>query len=186
MAVRRSKSSAHYVDNKVFEAAMRVFIEDCRAAKAAGKERPKIPDYIGMCIFNICHGLGKKINFVNYSYVSDMIGDAMENCIRYIDRYNPDHPRANAFSYFTTTAGYAFIRRIDTEKKEAYVKAKSLLMAVINDQAPDAKDSEFFLSDHKRMEEHHIYDVISDFEVKREKKRERAAEAKKLKESQKE
>ena len=52
-----------------------------------------------------------------------MIGDGIENCIRYAKNFNPDKSK-NPFAYFTQIIYYAFIRRITKEKKQTSIKQK--------------------------------------------------------------
>lgn len=122
-----------YVDNQKFYAAMTEFIYKCREAKSNGAERPEIPNYIGDCIIKITTGLGHTHGFRNYSFLDDMKADAIENCVRYVDRFDPDR-FDNPFSYFTQISYYAFTRRITKEKKQAIVKgtlmANAPLMAL--------------------------------------------------------
>ena len=50
-----------------------------------------------------------------------MILDGIENCIQYIDNFDPDKS-SNPFAYFTQIIFYAFLRRIAKEKKQSYIK----------------------------------------------------------------
>ena len=50
-----------------------------------------------------------------------MISDGIENCLQYIHNFNPEKSN-NPFAYFTQIIYYAFIRRIQKEKKQAHVK----------------------------------------------------------------
>ena len=82
------------------------------------------------CIFDlanslkkIAYGLGNKSNFINYTYRDDMISDGIENCLQYMNNFNPKKSN-NPFAYFTQIIYYAFIRRIQKEKKQQDVKAK--------------------------------------------------------------
>ena len=52
-----------------------------------------------------------------------MISDGIENCISYCKNFNPEKSK-NPFSYFTQIIYYAFLRRIEKEKKQAYIKHK--------------------------------------------------------------
>ena len=52
-----------------------------------------------------------------------MILDGVENCIQYIDNFDPSKSN-NPFSYFTQIIYYAFLRRIAKEKKQSYIKGK--------------------------------------------------------------
>ena len=50
-----------------------------------------------------------------------MISDGIENCLQYIHNFNPEKSK-NPFAYFTQIIYYAFIRRIQKEKKQSHVK----------------------------------------------------------------
>ena len=67
----------------------------------------------------------KKPNFVNYQFKEDMIGDGIENCLQYCENFDPKKSN-NPFSYFTQIIYYAFLRRIQKEKKQNYIKYKYL------------------------------------------------------------
>lgn len=115
--------ASHYVDNKEFLAAMKEFRASVLAAKEANAEPPKIPNYVGDCILKIATHLSYKPCFINYSYRDDMILDGVENCIQYINNFDPDKS-SNPFSYFTQIIYFAFLRRIEKEKKQSYIKSK--------------------------------------------------------------
>jgi len=67
--------------------------------------------------------LAYKSNFVNYTFRDEMILDGIENCITYIDNFDPEKSK-NPFAYFTQITYYAFIRRIQKEKKQMDTKKK--------------------------------------------------------------
>ena len=54
-----------------------------------------------------------------------MICDGIENCFMYINNFNPKKS-LNPFAYFTQIIYYAFLRRIQKEKKQLYTKHKML------------------------------------------------------------
>tara|TARA_R110000764_G_scaffold49661_4_gene109707 strand:+ start:298 stop:840 length:543 start_codon:yes stop_codon:yes gene_type:complete len=95
-----------------------------REAEDAGEGRPRVPDYIGTCIFQIATRLATKPNFSGYSYKEDMISDGIENCLLYIMNFNEEKSQ-NPFAYFTQIIWYAFLRRIAKEKKQMYIRFKS-------------------------------------------------------------
>ena len=117
MAKTMKKKTAHYVDNKKFLEAMKEWKEKCREAEETGEERPQISNYVGECFLKIANGLSYRPNFINYTYKEDMISDGIENCLQYIHNFNPDKSN-NPFAYFTQIIYYAFIRRIQREKKQ--------------------------------------------------------------------
>jgi hypothetical protein len=114
---------AHYVNNADFLAAIVVYREQVAHAKEHGLEKPMISNYIGECILKIGTHLSYKPNFINYSYREDMILDGVENCIQYIDNFDPAKSN-NPFAYFTQIIYYAFLRRIAKEKKQSYIKGR--------------------------------------------------------------
>jgi DNA-directed RNA polymerase specialized sigma24 family protein len=97
---------------------------DCNDAENAGEELPRVPNYIGTCIYQIATRLATKPNFSGYSYKEDMISDGIENCLLYIGNFNPEKSK-NPFAYFTQIIWYAFLRRIAKEKKQMYIRFKS-------------------------------------------------------------
>ncbi len=119
------KKGAHYVDNAKFLQAMKDWKEQCKDAEEAGDETPRISDYIGECFLKIANGLSYRPNFINYTYKQEMISDGIENCLQYIHNFNPEKSK-NPFAYFTQIIYYAFIRRIQKEKKQTHVKHKMI------------------------------------------------------------
>lgn len=114
---------ANYVNNNDFLAAIVVMKQNVKNATENGLPKPIISNYIGECILKIATRLSYKANFINYSYRDDMILDGIENCIQYIDNFDPDKS-SNPFAYFTQIIYYAFLRRIAKEKKQSYIKGK--------------------------------------------------------------
>ena len=123
MAKRRDPNSRHYVDNKEFLVAITEYRERVQAAKAAGVQKPRVTEYLGECMVKIANHLAYKSNFVNYTFRDEMILDGIENCITYIDNFDPEKSK-NPFAYFTQITYYAFIRRIQKEKKQMDTKKK--------------------------------------------------------------
>jgi hypothetical protein len=127
----KRKRSEHYVNNKELLAAMvayrneveRTFIQ--KYGREPTKEdrskhwetKPPIPRYIGECFLKIANHLSFKPNFVNYMFKEDMISDGIENCVQYIHNFNP-------VAYFTQIIHYAFLRRIQREKRQLEIKNK--------------------------------------------------------------
>ena len=122
---RKRVVSEHYVNNKEFLEALIVFKAKCAQAKEAGEPRPRISNYIGECFLKIATHLSYKPNFVNYMFREDMICDGIENCLQYIENFNPEKSK-NPFAYFTQIIYYAFLRRIQKEKRQLEIKNKIL------------------------------------------------------------
>jgi hypothetical protein len=120
---QKELNTEHYVDNKQFLAEMINWKKQIREAEDTDDDRPPISNYIGECFLKIAERLCSKSNFANYPYKEEMIGDAIENCLMYAHNFNPRKSK-NPFSYFTQIIYYAFLRRIEREKKQGYIKYK--------------------------------------------------------------
>lgn len=118
-------NKTHYIDNKIFYKAMSEWKKLVVEAENIGEGRPPITEYIGECFMKIAEHLSYKPNFMNYPYKEEMVGDAIENCLMYAHNFDPEKSK-NPFSYFTQIIYYAFLRRIEKEKKQAYIKFKSI------------------------------------------------------------
>ena len=121
----KPKQKPHYVDNKKFLIAMTEYRESRIKAEEEGQKRPQVTNYIGECYLKIANHLSYRPNFINYTYRDDMISDGIENCLQYMDNFDPEKSK-NPFAYFTQIIYYAFIRRIQKEKKQQQVKQKMI------------------------------------------------------------
>ena len=119
----KKSENRHYVNNKDFLAAMTEYRENRLAAEEKDLPKPRVTEYIGECFVKIANHLAYKSNFVNYTFREEMILDGIENCITYIDNFNPEKSK-NPFAYFTQITYYAFLRRIQKEKKQLDTKYK--------------------------------------------------------------
>lgn len=116
-APKEKKVKKNFVDNKLFYEAMSAHRKICVEAKENQKPKPKITNYIGKTFLDIAEHLSMRPNFSNYIFRQDMVMDAVENMIVYAGNFDPEKSK-NPFAYFTQVAWYAFIRRIDREKKQ--------------------------------------------------------------------
>ena len=136
------KAKVHYVDNKKFLAAIVERKERIREAEEIGEQKPRITNYLGECILKIANHLSYRPNFINYTYRDEMISDGIENCLQYIDNFNPEKSK-NPYAYFTQIIYYAFVRRITKEKKQQKIKDRILRRSNIQDMiAVQAHDDE--------------------------------------------
>ena len=156
----KKKATQHYVDNKKFLEAMVIYREKVNKAKENNRKKPDVTNYIGECFLKIANHLSYRPNFINYTYRDDMISDGIENCLQYMNNFNPDKS-TNPFAYFTQIIYYAFIRRIQKEKKQQQVKQKMIANAGVEnimDQL-DGDDSQYrsqlldFLQRNQKLEE---------------------------------
>lgn len=121
------KSLKHYIDNQKFCKSMTEWKKKVNRAEQCGESRPPVTDYIAESFLKIAEHLSHRPNFINYPFKDDMIGDGVENCLLYAHNFDPDKS-SNPFSYFTQIIYYAFLRRIEKEKKQAYIKYKAMQM----------------------------------------------------------
>ncbi len=119
----KAKDKLHYVDNKKFLQAMVDWRLKVQKAEDKKRKKPVVTNYIGECFLKIANHLSYRPNFINYTYRDDMISDGIENCLQYMNNFNSEKS-SNPFAYFTQIIYYAFIRRIQKEKKQQDIKAK--------------------------------------------------------------
>ena len=156
----------NYVNNKDLLESLIQYKEACKEAEDSGDEIPRVPDYIGEAIFMIANRLATKPNFSGYSYKDDMISDGIENCLQYIHNFDPEKSK-NPFAYFTQIIWYAFLRRIQKEKKQLYIRFKSSQKMMSDMQVMDGSDNLITMSEPPE----YINDFIDEFEGKLSKKR---------------
>jgi hypothetical protein len=136
------KKTIHYVNNKEFLQAIVERKTLIKEAESVGEGPPQITNYLGECILKIANHLSYRPNFINYTYREEMISDGIENCLQYIDRFDPAKS-SNPFAYFTQIIYYAFVRRITKEKKQQMIKEKLLKESNIESRiAVQAHDNE--------------------------------------------
>lgn len=130
------QNKPHYVNNKDFSLAVVEYVKQKQRAVESGKTAPIVPDYIAECFLKIAEGLSHKSNFVRYTYREEMVMDAVENCLKAIENYNIEAATRtgtpNAFAYFTQISWYAFLRRINREKKQQDIRMKYISEAGID------------------------------------------------------
>jgi hypothetical protein len=140
--------SSHYVDNKKFLQALIEYRSSIDAAKEQGKEHPQVPNYIGECFIKIATHLSYKSNFINYTFKDDMISDGIENCLTAVAKFDPAKS-SNPFAYYTQIIYFAFLRRIQKEKKLQATKYKMIenmdLDAIITQEHDNGEFNNQFL-----------------------------------------
>jgi hypothetical protein len=150
------KKKKNYVNNPDFLQALIDYKEASALAKKNKTKPPPIPNYVGECWMKIAEGLSHKPNFINYTYRDEMMADGIENCLMYFNNFDPTKSK-NPFAYFTQIIYYAFLRRIQKEKKQQYVKYKATEQIGILDEF---EMMEFEDGTSKQFE---LYDNISTF-----------------------
>ncbi len=117
--------STHYVDNKKFLSELIKHKEKVTKAKDKQIDKPMVSNYLGECFLKIATHLSYKANFINYTYRDDMISDGIENCLVAVEKFDPEKS-SNPFAYYTQIIYFAFVRRIQKEKKQQATKYKML------------------------------------------------------------
>ena len=156
MSEIKPKKTKQYVNNLDFLKALIDYKEASKQAKKNKTAPPAIPNYIGECFMKIAEGLSHKPNFINYTYRDEMMADGIENCLMYFDNFDPTKSK-NPFAYFTQIIYYAFLRRIQKEKKQTYVKYKATEQMGILDEMEMLE-----LEDGSSMQ-FQLYDNIAEF-----------------------
>lgn len=157
------KKLKQYIDNDKFLVAMKEWKKQIKLAEKSKSTKPPITEYIGECFLKIAEHLSYRPNFMNYPFREEMIGDGVENCILYAHNFNPRKSK-NPFSYFTQIIYYAFLRRIEKEKKQAFVKYQYMKL---NDEDGELtrwikeKDFEEYNSDYKK------FNVLTDEDIEK-------------------
>ena len=164
----------HYINNADFLQALIDYKDKTMEAKKNKTTPPAIPNYIGECFMKIAEGLSHKPNFINYTYRDEMMSDGIENCLMYFDNFDPSKSK-NPFAYFTQIIYYAFLRRIQKEKKQLYVKYKATEQMGILDEM------ELMEFDDGTSRQFELYDNIAEFIENYEEAREKKKEVKKPK-----
>ena len=103
-----------------------------------------VSNYVAHCFLKIAEGLSHKSNFVRYTYREEMVMDAVENCLKAIENYDIESAtrsgNPNAFAYFTQISWYAFLRRIQKEKKQQDIKLKYISEADVSEFLEESLD----------------------------------------------
>ena len=118
-------AKVNYVNNKEFLAAFQIYLPICKPLrkkhdalcakllKQGVKKsalprfaRPQTPEYdfIGECLLKIANHLAFKYTFIpSFNTLrEEMIGDALENAIQYLENFDPKKSK-NPFAYFSDT-----------------------------------------------------------------------------------
>ena len=168
------KNPLHYVDNEQFLESIIKYQNELKQAKETDGESPPIPEYLGECFMKIANRLSFRPNFINYAFRDDMISDGIENCIQYMNNFNPEKS-SNPFAYFTQIIYYAFVRRIQKEKKQLYIKYKTMdSQAVMSENieiSQHDKEQNYSYETMTNDQKVNMYNFISNFEESKKKKK---------------
>ena len=163
------KDKPHYVDNKKFYEEIVKYREACTKAREEGIQEPRLPNYIGECIYKIATKLSYKPCFMNYSFRDEMVEDGIENCIMYFKDFDINKTQ-NPFAYFTQIIYYAFLRRISKEERNRYTTYKYFQETMVLPGLADVGLDNTELSETSNLIPKQMYDNINEFMDRFEKK----------------
>jgi DNA-directed RNA polymerase specialized sigma24 family protein len=106
-----------------------------------------------------------------------MISDGIENCLQYLDNFDGEKSN-NPFAYFTQIIYYAFIRRIQKEKKQVTIKQRMIQEANYDDMALQPGEEREFKN---QFTEFLQKNMVADEPTEKEKAKKEAAKKKKSK-----
>ena len=116
-------SANHFVNNKTLYLEFIKYKEAYNKAIESNQETPRLPDTIGRAIWEISNRYARKKNFYFLRFKEEMVGDAIELCVRYAHNFDPDKTK-NPFGYLTMVVHNAFLQRIAKEKRQEILKKK--------------------------------------------------------------
>lgn len=175
--VRSNDDKKHYVNNPEFLKEMKVHIAAVKKAKKGNKAMPQVSEYIGECIVSIANKLANKPNFVNYPFREEMISDGIENSLQYLNNFNP-LKSSNPFAYFTQIIYFAFVRRIQKEKKHLATKYRMIEESLLDLSG----DSEGIASNGKYGSDYadaNMHEFLQNFEKTQQEKKQKIKDSKK-------
>lgn len=171
--------SKNYVNNAEFLKSIIDYKDRCRQAEENGLPKPRMPNYIGECLLQISQRLATKPNFAGYSYKDEMIADGIENAIKAFDNFDPTKSQTpNPFAYFTQIIWYAFLRRIDKEKKQLYIKHKVAENSIVSDEVTDRGEDDQFDAANIEFSNDYMDTFVKNYEQKMVNKRNSQAKSK--------
>lgn len=123
-------------------------------------EKTQMPEPVAKAVMLIANNLAKRYNFNGYTstWKDEMIGDAIEYCLRYLKNFDP-YKYNKPYSYITQICYNAFKQRLKKEKKALTVKYKVFTEQAMDfDEDPDNNEHsmnyEYYLSMVERVSEY--------------------------------
>lgn len=162
----KKRKKVEYINNQRFLEELIKHREKLKINREAGKPDPILPDYIGECFLKLAERYSLKPSFYGYPFREEMVYDALENCIRYYESFDPEKGK-NPFAYFTQVTHYAFLRRIEKEKMQLYIRHKVLEQFMLeNVNSGDINDGFLNDGDGINLTTDYMNDFVTDFEAK--------------------
>lgn len=125
------RKSNDYIDNKKMYAAFVEHRKNLDEAREKGLPSPQISNYLGECFVLLVNRIASRGNFASYTYIDEMKDDGIESCVMGANTFDPSKTN-NPFGYFSKTIWMAFLRRIESEHKQTYIKFKSKEMMILS------------------------------------------------------
>lgn len=138
---RQKRGDEHYVNNKEFTEAVSKYALAHKEATNKGEVPPKMSNYIGECVMKISKRVASKPNFSGYSYIDEMIYDAIEGCVYGLHKFDPEKSQ-NAFAYASTIIHNKFIQRLNKEKDQRVIKQSVFDHLNVMYRTSDQQDSD--------------------------------------------
>jgi hypothetical protein len=101
---KATSTKGHYITNAVLLPAV-----------IRAKQEGKITDELARMLMLITERYSRKINFVGYSFRSDMVSFALVNLVANALKFNPERSN-NPFSFYTTSIKNSFLQYLAYEK----------------------------------------------------------------------
>lgn len=120
--------SKNYIDNPSLTASLGAWSDACRKAAKQKQPAPPMPEDVGQAALQIATGYSKRSNFAGYTYVEDMVSEALLSVVKYAHSFNLKKSN-NGFAYLTTIIHNSMVRFIQAEQKQSYVKMASTVRA---------------------------------------------------------
>lgn len=155
-----------YIDKKEMYEELLAYKKKCVDAENSGNEVPMVPNSLGSKFMDISTNIARRPNFSGYPFKGDMINDGIENCLRAVHNFDPEKGN-NPFGYFSQIIWFAFLRRIEKEKKELYTKHKYAEQCVVFGQDVDVKAGDQSGDGFLKLDNEYMNDFVETFEKKK-------------------
>lgn len=114
---------ADYINGKEMYSELVIYNNQYLESIKNNEEKPQVSDKLCNSFIQIATRLSNSYNFVGYSYKEDMIGDAIEKCLKKVHCFDPNQSE-QSFSFFTQICWNSFLLRIKKEQQQSSVKAR--------------------------------------------------------------
>ena len=158
-------SKENYIDKVVVSEQLKNYSDRFKENEKLDIPAPIVPDDLAVSLLKMANKVGYKYRFRDYTYVDEMISDAIIICLKYMHRFDSKFGNTG-FNYLTTLIHNAFFNRINIERKQQYIRSKEFVgcyeqnissfvadHAVGNDPSEVYKDSISFVTKYEQQME---------------------------------